>query len=317
VREIINAFDKINFKYDLVKPKIFNRYFQQIWEFTVLPYRARCYDILFCPANIAPFWLPERVKLVLTLHSISFIKYRKAYKRSFKVYYEWLVPKALKRADRIITVSVSERKNILNIFPEYENKIDVVRNGVNEIYLDKQRFNEKEKFILYVGSLSPGKNVEHLIKSFLEISSRIPHTLIIAGNRMPIFKEMSLKGPIQKVFFRENIGEKELADLYASADLFVFPSFYESSGLPPLEAMSCGCPVIVSNIPALRERCGDAAIYCDPNSVEDIAEKILLVLQNSALKEQLTKKGIERAKLFRWENSARSMVKIFEGVYGT
>jgi glycosyltransferase involved in cell wall biosynthesis len=315
-REIISSFDKAGFRYDIAKPELYNRYLQHLWGLTALPYCARDYDILFCPANIAPVWLFDKVKLILTLHSVSFIKYSEAYTQAFKTYYKWVIPKALKRAERIITVSLAERDNILDIFPAYENKIDVIPNGINEVFLNRKKFGEKDKYILYVGSLSPGKNVESIIKAFMKISTHIPHKLIIACTRPPIFRDMNFKGSIDKILFKENVGEEELANLYARADLFIFPSFYESSGLPPLEAMSCGCPVIVSNIPALQERCGDAALYCDPHRVDDIAEKILLVLQNDELKYQLINKGIERAKLFRWEDSARMTIKVFEGAYG-
>jgi len=118
----------------------------------------------------------------------------------------------------------------------------------------------------------------------------------------------------EKIELLENISEEELIKLYKNALLLAFPSFYEGFGLPPLEAMACGCPVVVSNIASLPEVCGDAAYYVDPYNIESIAEGMYKVLTNESLRQSLIQKGLKQTKLFSWEKSSREHIKIFEEV---
>jgi glycosyltransferase involved in cell wall biosynthesis len=151
---------------------------------------------------------------------------------------------------------------------------------------------------------------------------RIPHRLVIAGGSNQIFKKdpqvksLLEKIPKEKIEFKGYLDEGELFELYRRASLFVFPSFYEGFGFPPLEAMACGCPVIVSQTPSLMEVCGDAAHYIDPDDVESIAAGMLKVLSDEELQRSLIQKGLERARLFSGEQTVSALLRVFERVLG-
>ena len=139
--------------------------------------------------------------------------------------------------------------------------------------------------------------------------------LLIVGSKQRTFAYHDLKKFIhadQNIIFTGHISDEELITLYKNATLFVFPALYEGFGLPPLEAMACGCPVIVSNVASLPEVCGDAAYYVDPYNIESIAEGMQKVLADESLQQSMREKGLKRAKLFSWEKSAKEYVRVFE-----
>lgn len=311
-REMLKAFAGSGFKYDVAYPKSNNRLFQHVWEHAILPEQAKNYDTLFCPGNIAPLWKPGSVRLVTTLHSMAFVSYASSYSFFFRNYYKAAMPRIIKISDKIITVSESEKKNIEEYYPSVKSKIYVIQNGIGDEFLQQTIGTTKENYILFVGSLNPLKNVKRVIEAFLLIRDKIPHSLRIAGPLPPIFKSENLLSDDRIEFIGAVEDDTALIAQYRKAALFVFPSLYEASPLPPLEAMACSCPVLVSNIPALKERCGDAALYCDPGNTEDIAEKMLEMLNNQTLRSELASKGREHSKQFTWEQAARETIKLLK-----
>jgi glycosyltransferase involved in cell wall biosynthesis len=176
-----------------------------------------------------------------------------------------------------------------------------------------------KSYLFYLGNLMPHKNLRKLLRAFALLHRELPYTLVIAGWKDPrhypaLEAEAQSLGLAEKVLFLNYVPADDLPALYAGAEAFVFPSLYEGFGLPPLEAMACGCPVLVSNIASLSEVCGDAAYYVDPYDANHIAEAIYRVATSRELKENLAFKGTERAKLFSWEKSAREHTKVFEKV---
>jgi glycosyltransferase involved in cell wall biosynthesis len=173
-----------------------------------------------------------------------------------------------------------------------------------------------ENFILCVSSLEPRKNILNLILALKKL--RLPDMkLILVGSRSKVFSSNELKDLLysqKNIFLTGYISDDKLIRLYRKAKLFVYPTFYEGFGLPPLEAMSCGCPVVVSNVASLPEVCGNAAYYVDPYNIESIAEGIHRVLTNDTLRESLRERGLERARLFSWEESAKKHIEVFEEV---
>jgi len=321
VRELLRAFDKSRLKYDLVLPfGRNNKYFQHIWEHIYLPLKGTHYDILFCPANIAPVIKPKALKLIITIHDLSYMYFPDAYSFTFRKYYGFIIPKVLNLADAIITVSHSEKEALIKYFPSLRNKIYPIYLGVKEEFLNCPLAHEKEKFILYVGSLNKRKNLMGLIKAFKILINKIPHKLVIVGIKGDSFKKIEITKilkdiPSERLIFMGQIeNNKRLMELYRRCYLFVFPSLYEGFGLPPLEAMACGCPVVVSNVSALPEICGDAAYYVNPYNINSIAEGIKRVLDNKDLREELIKKGLNRAKAFSWEKTAQEYLEIFHKV---
>ena len=301
---------------NIVQPKTTNRYLAHLWTHFILPFKKG--EILFCPANIAPIFVPNSKKLVVTIHDISFNIYPKSFSNFFRLYYKIIVPINIKRADKIITISNHSQKEIEKYYPNSKGKIEVIYLGFNNIF---KQFNvKKKKEILYVGSINERKNFVNLLKAFNKLSID-NYKLIVVGNYSSNFiididsKEVLNNSKNNKeIIFKENIDNKELVELYNSSSLFVFPSFYEGFGLPILEAMACGTPVISSNSSSMPEVGGDAVIYCNPNSIDDIRDKIEMVLGDKALQEKLISKGLERVKKFSWEKSANEHIRVFESL---
>jgi len=314
-QQLLKSFDRLGVPYDIASPKSNNRCLQHIWEHLSLPDKARFYDLLFCPGNISPTWKPKNLKIVVSIHDLSFMYFKNVYKSLFRFYYNFTIPKIIKVADKIITVSNTERETIMESFPRYAKKIVSIHNGIDEIFLSSETILEKENYLLYVGSLNPRKNLQGVIEAFLQIAEGIPHKLVIVGVNTGAFKKTRTKDS-DRIKFLGFVNQEYLVQLYRNAAVFVFPSLYEGFGLPLLEAMACGCPVITSNISSLPEVAGDSAIMIDPYDVNAMANAMYNVLTNESLRQEMIKKGLQRIKLFSWEKAAKETLKVFEEVCG-
>ncbi len=302
----------------VAKPKYTNKYLAHLWTHLILPFKKG--DVLFCPANSAPIFIPKNKKLVLTIHDIAFLTYAKSFSRFFRLYYTFLIPFNIKRADQIITISEASKKEILRLFPNVEDKINIISQGIDSKYKIINEF-KKKKQILYVGSINERKNIIGVIEAFEKLPKELDYDLIIVGNFFNLFSlSDKMKETIQrakfnnKIIFKEGLNDKELIEEYNLSTVFIFPSFYEGFGFPPLEAMACGTPVITSNISSMPEVCGDAAMYVDPYDVDDISKKIEFLLANEEERERLIKKGLERVKHFTWEKSAKKHLDVIKGL---
>lgn len=312
-RELLNAFNRLNIRYEVVYPPSGNRYLHHIWEHSLLPYKARKYDILFCPGNIAPLWKPSAFKLVITLHDLSFIYFPNSYSSAFRIYYKKVIPRVLSLSDAIITVSENEKKRINEYFPKFKHKVRVVPSGLRGKFKNVKIKYDKQNYILYVGSLNPRKNFQGVIKAFQKISSKIPHELRIVGGEFKIFKKVNLINS-DRVRFLGYVDDDTLVELYSNCSLFVFPSFYEAFGFPVLEAMACGAPVITSNLSSLPEIADGAAVLVNPYDINELANAMLRVLEDRDLRDSLIRKGYERAQLFSWNKTAKGILSVFEEV---
>jgi len=268
---------------------------------------------------------------VITVHDLVQVMFPDKVQRGLYVLQRAFLPKAVRNADKIITVSYSSKRDIITYFDIPDNKVEVTYLAPEEIYqpLKKEEYNTiykkynlPEHFILYVGTLEPRKGVKNLIISFYKVKQKVPylpHKLVIAGKKTNEYKnllEVAKKLHLEKdIIFMGYIPKADLPKLYNAADLFVFPSFYEGFGLPPLEAMACGTPVIASNRSSVPEIVGDGGIIVDPTDIDKIAEIMLEVLTNESLKKELSKKGLKRAKLFSWEKTTKKTLKIYEKAY--
>ncbi len=314
--EFIRELGKKGVKFDTAVPGSGSGKAQHLWEHLVLPFKAKKYDLLFCPANISPF--VKACKTVTTIHSLAFAEFPAAYSDAFRKYYGFAVPMAINLSDRIITVSHCEADRIVLRFPKAKNKTAVVYPGVSGDFKFNPEMGKKE-YIIFPGGMNPIKNLQGALEAFGMISGEVPHKLIVIGTRSPLFKEGGTAGnagiPRSRIEFRGWLGRNALIDLYQSSSLMVFPSFYESFGFPPLEAMACGLPGVVSNAGGLPEICGDAVIYTDPHNAESIAEGMLKVLKNDDLRKELIDRGLGRARLFGWEKSVERHLRVFEEVF--
>lgn len=313
-----NILDNIKEKIDIniSKPKSSNKYLNHLWTHFILAFQKG--NVLFCSANIAPFFIPKSKKLILTLHDVAFITNKKSFSLIFRIYYKFIIPINIKRANKIITVSNSSKKEILKYYPKSKNKIEVIYLGVSKKF--KVLFKKKKNQILYVGSMNKRKNFIGVLKAF-EFLEKKDFELLVIGNFNSNFvideesnRLLKKAKDNLKIRFLQNISDEDLIKYYNESKLFLFPSFYEGFGLPLLEAMACGTPVVCSNITSLPEVGGDAVVYCDPYDVNDIKNKIELVLNDEKLQAELIEKGLKRVKEFTWEKSAQKHIEIFKEV---
>ena len=230
-------------------------------------------------------------------------------------FYKYLLGSALRCAGAVITPSKHTMKMIKKRFHPDPGKLFTIHNGIK---LPKTKpangTQRKENFILYLGRLSPTKNVAGLVNAYRKIADQVPHKLVIAGSGdIESLKKGDPGGP-GTVEFVGYVSDEEVDRLLSTAALFVFPSFYEGFGFPPLEAMARGCPVVVSNVASLPEICGEAALYVNPRSVDSIADAMVKVISDESLRKSLIQYGYERVKEFTWQRSADKHLKVFDFV---
>ncbi|TFV58657.1 glycosyltransferase family 1 protein [Mycobacterium sp. PS03-16] len=283
-----------------------------LWEQTELPRHVTA-DVLFCPANTAPVaTLLSRTPVVVTVHDLAYRYFPEAYTPAFRAAYTTLVPIIMNRAALVITVSETERASIIEHFPAVRDRIVAIPNGVFDgvtmaaLGRDRPPSPVDAPFVLYVGSLSRRKNLEGFLRAFALLPPEY-HAAVV-GSTPQIFNRSEVLVPERirrRIHFAGQLDSTaDLLAYYRNARCLVFPSFFESSGLPPLEAMAAGCPVVVSDIPALAERCGDAALYCDPADIESIAEQTRRLLDDGPVRDELVRRGRARAAAFTWERCA-------------
>jgi glycosyltransferase involved in cell wall biosynthesis len=238
--------------------------------------------------------------------------------------------KTLKRADCVITVSEFSKNEIMNYFEYPEHRIRVVYNGIDlkryrpditpeDISRVCETYNLPNEYILYLGTLEPRKNIERLIEAYAiaKQGHSLP-TLVLAGRKGwlydGIFAKYKESGMSDGIVFTDYIAEENKPAILAGAKFFVFPSLYEGFGLPPLEAMACGTPAIVSSAGSLPEVCGDAAVYVEPFEVNCIAGALLQVNSDDELRARIREKGLARARLFDWNRLAEQLFEIYKEV---
>ena len=282
------------------------------WEQFELPWYSRG-KTLFCPGNTAPVAsLLGAQPVVVTVHDLSYKYFPDAYHPAFRLWYGLIVPLALRRARRVITVSETERRAIIARYPKAAPRLHAIQNGGASpgfsVEMAKPE-HRRDDYILYVGSFNQRKNFPRT----LEVASRLARErdfrfVFIGGTSRSLAASIaSIPADVSSriTILHAAVDEATLMGYYRNAACFLFPSLYEASGLPPIEAMACGCPVVVSDIPALRERCGNAAVYCDPYDTASIAAAILQVMDTAELRAKLRTLGYQRAANCSWAACAR------------
>lgn len=316
--EILGQF-KGKFEVVIFKPKSKNRYFQHLWEQFILPIRVLFsnVDILFCPAMALPLFLPKKIPIAVVLHDLSFMNYPEMYSWRFRNFYKFLIPFIIARADLVITPTENEKINILKYYPSIDKKLVAIHEGVGNKFKFKNF--ERTNFILAVGSTNIHKNLKSLLEAFYLIYEKIPHKLVIVGGGRSIISSDYLlqvvmdKIPADRIIFTGYVSDDDLVDWYNKADFFVFPSLFEGFGLPPLEAMSCGCPVLCSNRSCLPEVCGSAAKFFDPENVEVLSNLMLEIASNPQEKILMRDKGLVHSSNFSWTMAAdRTVFSMYE-----
>jgi glycosyltransferase involved in cell wall biosynthesis len=298
------------------------------WQQVGLPRRARSADadVLHVTGFDAPLWRP--CPTVLTVHDLIGFLFPGNLPPISRLYWARWLPRTIRWADRVIADSEHTRRDLIRLLEIPPGDIEVVHLGVERRFrpledqasLEAVRRNNglPPEIILYVGTIEPRKGLDTLIAAYGTLASEISHKLVIAGKRgwytEPLFKQVEALGLGKRVHFTDYVADEDLPWLYNLADLFAFPSRYEGFGLPPLEAMACGVPVVCSNAASLPEVAGQAAVLVQPDDVEGLATAMLRVLRDSALQAEMRARGLERARLFTWDEAARRTAAVYEGV---
>jgi glycosyltransferase involved in cell wall biosynthesis len=288
-----------------------------LWEQAVLP--AHCRDgLLFCPGNTAPVRALRGGRVVVTVHSLAYRTAPASYSRAFRLAYRLLMPRIMRHARRVITVSEAERRNILEVFPEAAARLVAVANGgLPDPWLERALAapaapDTAAPYVLYVGSLSRLKNTHGLLAAAPALTARGLGLRIVGGTAAALAAQHDLTVPAgARVEFAGQVDDPgELVAHLRGATCFLFPSFSESSGIPPLEAMACGCPVVCSRLAALEERCGDAALYCDPHDPADIAAKAIRAATDPVTRAALVARGRALAAEATWPRCAERTLAV-------
>jgi glycosyltransferase involved in cell wall biosynthesis len=239
-----------------------------------------------------------------------------------KLAYAKLMFRTVRRlARKVICVSDFTAREFERLVGAKAGQLEVIHNGMDESWfasISSMRMQENPYF-LFVGNVKPHKNIQGLIRAFAAIAERIPHDLVIVGQRSGFITADRVAEKLareigSRVKFTGFVELAELRQWYGHAAALVFPSFYEGFGFPPLEAMAVGCPVIASNVAAVPEVCGDAALYCDPHDVRSISAAMLTITEDMALREQLVLKGERQAHKYRWADAAARTGAILQSV---
>ncbi len=284
-------------------------------------------DIYFAPSSfIVPALAPKWLKVVITVHDLVAWLFPMRHNMKATFIERLTLPRALKKGAYVTTVSENTKKDLIKIFKTKDEKIEVIPCAASEAFRafshqEIQKFrhekNLPEKYLLAVGTLEPRKNMKTLIKCMSQIPADI--SLYIIGGKgwqyEEIFDEVKKNGLENRIKFLGYVEEKELPLYYNAATCFIFPSLYEGFGIPPLEAMQCGCPVVCSNTSSLPEVVGDSALLVDPLSSSDMSKAINSILSDSKLADSLREKGLAQAKKFSWVKSAESLQEIFKRIY--
>ena len=237
----------------------------------------------------------------ITIRDLSFLKNPKWFSKKYYCFYKILTPIVAKKALQILTVSNFSKKEIQKYLGINEDKISVIYNAVSEKFNNKTPLSEKKEYILAVSSIEPRKNFERLLAAAKLLDNDVK--LLVVGAKNKVFGNVNLEQN-SRVEFLGYVSDEELKKYYSNALLFVYPSIYEGFGLPPLEAMASGCPVVLSDIEVFHEVFSDSAIYFNPYDINDIAQKINEVLKSKETQEKLIFKGYDLVKKYSYENSA-------------
>ena len=282
-----------------------------LWEQLVLPRLVRHDQLLWSPANTGPLAVSQQA---VTIHDLSVLDHPEWFNPNFRLWYLLLLPRLARRVRLVLTVSEHSRRSIIKRLGVPDEKIVVSPDGVNLQRFHacdpapvREKYSLPERYVLFVGSLDPRKNVDRLLQAWIRMGEFKDLQLVIAGSQAAIFRPVPLSASRRRTRFLGYVPDEDLPGLYSGASLFIMPSLFEGFGLTVLEAMACGVPVITSYAGGLPEVVGDAAIQIDPTSVEAMAEAMRTLLLDADLRGELKRKGLERAQQFSWERSAQAI----------
>ena len=302
--------------------------------FLPIPYSAffgEKADITHFFNYIAPYGVHG--KTVITVHDMVYKAFPETVRARTKYMLDTGLKKSMQRADIVVTDSFFSKTEIIKYFPEHKHKIRVVHCGVDmnkfrpcdnpeKITRVRKSLGINGEYFLYLGTIEPRKNLERLIEAYSIFAKKInekPPFLVLAGAKGwlydSIFQKVKDLGLSENVIFTQYVPSEFINPLMCGSISFVFPSIYEGFGMPPLEAMACGVPVLSSDSASLPEVTADCAVICDAYSCESIADGLFRLYSDDELRKDLSKRGIERAKKFTWEKSAECLYNVYKELF--
>lgn len=302
-----------------------------LWEQLILPRLARKHnlDCMFYPDHTSSLF-QEHVPQSIMLHDLAPYAMPDTFSAARRIYKQFAIARSVRNAQIIFSDSQSTRTEALKYFPGIGNKIHVVPLGLEHtiarvedesvLAAIRKRYSLREPFLLFIGTLEARKNVLRLIRAFAE-GRRLygwKHSLVLAGapghGYDGIAQLIRQEGIQEHVIVTGYIDNSDLSSFYSLADIFIYPSLYEGFGFPPLEAMKCGCPVVVSNTTSLPEVVGDAGVYINPYDEQSIRTGIHSLVGDASLKNKFIQSGRARSMQFTWEKTVQTMIEILERI---
>lgn len=298
------------------------------WLTVGLPFalrRDRC-DLIYFPYPVMPPYCP--LPTVAMIYDLTMFKNPEHYSAQMLRVFAQPMRHTATHAAHIICISECTKRDLMELFGLAQDMIDVVPLGVGRTYapvpqardMVRQRFGLERPYIVFVGTVQPRKNLPRLVEAFARVaqSDGLDHQLVIvghvgwlAGESLRAAERAGIEDRVRFLHYQE---EALLPALYSAADALAFPSLYEGFGLPVLEAMACGTPVLTSNTSSLPEAAGDAALLVDPLDTDEIAEGLRRILSDQTLREALRDRGFRRARSFTWQSSAERIVQVFRRI---
>ncbi len=295
------------------------------WEQLVAPWalRRERVDVLHAMAFVSP--MLSRLPAVITVFDLSFLKFPQAFKPANRFYLRTMTRISVRQAEQVIAISEYTRQDVIARLGVPAERVQTVYCGVDATFVplppaDIAAFKTEkglpERFVLFLGTIEPRKNVVRLIEAFALLAKALPDVdLVVAGGKgwffEPVFARAQELGLAGRVHFPGYVPEAEKPLWYNAAEVFCYPSLYEGFGLPPLEAMACGTPVISSNAASLPEVVGEAGIMVDPQDTAGLSEAMQALLESAALRSELAGRGCTRARQFNWPETARQTARIY------
>ena len=321
---------KNNFK--IINKSFKNRFSRIFWQLVILPIqlKLRKVNILHSANYITPLF-KFGFRIIVTIHDLTFILFPEKYTIMKRLFYRIMIPCFVQIADKIIAISSNTKADILKNFKIKDEKVIIAyaccSENFNTITNEEkskevlEKYEIKKNFMLFVGMIEPRKNIVSILKAFKEIDKDINADLVIAGKKGWYFKEIedfmkNLKNMNLKnnIIFTGYVPEEEVKYLFQKALFLIFPSFYEGFGLPPLQAMACGTPVITSNVSSLPEVVGNSAILIDPYNLSDLMRAMKSLYENPEKRKELSEKGLKQRMIFNIDNISKSVINTFESL---
>ncbi|MFJ7498561.1 glycosyltransferase family 4 protein [Serratia grimesii] len=303
---------------DLSNIEVIGKNSGHIWEQYDLPkyLRSKKGSLLINLSNTAPIFYKNKI---VTHHDITYKRYPNSYSLKFRAVYNLIIPIILKSSKALITVSEFSKEEICSAYNYDVNKTHVIYNSTNNKFSPKAKKIDGEPYILAVSSSNFHKNFHGLISAFKNMPNKNGVKLKIIGGWNKNFSNTELDTVIKpdessEIEFLGRVSDDELIDLYSNALVFIFPSFYEGFGIPPLEAQACGCPVASSNRASLPEVLTDSVLYFSPDNEVEIINAMELLINNQEKRDELISLGFKNVKRFSWSNSADKLNGVIRGM---